>query len=106
MREEKMKQSIIGIALALVLCGYYSNQQSAHSKQLRNSDQKIDILHPAIDNKVQQGTALQADIDLEEAKEFKFSFENSDVSFHSGVTRLDSIILVPHQTKLSKSRSE
>ena len=60
--EKKMKQSIIVIALFLLLYSYYSTQQSAYSRQSNDAEQKTDTLYHSIDNKVQNGEVLYNDI--------------------------------------------
>ena len=66
--EKKIKQSILSIAIILLLCGYFSAQPSTDSKQLEKTDREIEIFYPDIDNKLHQGETLHDGIEFKETK--------------------------------------
>jgi len=64
--EKKIKQSILFIALFLLLCGYYSSQKPDDSTQLENSKSEIETIHTNIENKVQSEEPLIDNVKNEE----------------------------------------
>jgi len=50
--EKKLKQSILFIALFLLMCGYYSSQQPFDEKEPENAAEKVEILHPGSEDKM------------------------------------------------------
>jgi len=59
MRERKIKQSIITIAIILGLCGYYSTQRSAG--RLKNAEVETNAVHSGINKEQINCLPLQAD---------------------------------------------
>jgi formate/nitrite transporter FocA (FNT family) len=70
--EKKLKQSILCIALLLLLCGYFSAQQATDNSlsdgngQHKNSDGKTEIFNPGIESNVIQCETFYDDIEYNE----------------------------------------
>jgi len=71
--EKKMKQSILIIALFLLLYSYYNTQQSDYSRQSNDAEKKTDTLYYSIDNKVRNGEILYNSIMFDEIENVNFN---------------------------------
>ena len=90
--EKKIKQSILSIALVLLLCGYFSAQRLTDGNQLKNAEQENNILHQGIENKTQQDKVLYDNTELEETGNLLFKLENIHNPFQTSVTSLKPVV--------------
>ena len=61
--EKKIKQSILSIALFLLLCGYYSAHQPPNDKEIKNEEEKIESLHSGSEDKMNGDNIFCNDIE-------------------------------------------
>ena len=89
--EKKIKQSILSIALILLLCGYFSAQRLSDSSQLKNAEQENNIPHHSIDNTMQQDETLNENSELEETGDLILKLENIHNPFQTPVASLNPV---------------
>jgi hypothetical protein len=81
MKDKKLEQSIIGVALVLLLCGYYTAPHTTVSNKVENTEESINIPLRGAENREPHIKEALCGTGLDENEVCRFEIAKTDSIF-------------------------